>query len=500
MNLGSLLLLAVLFLPLVGMIGSFAAQGSRLSGGFFVVACNTLLLGAALALVALVDGAGAVVVASGGWAPPVGIVLVADRLGAMMVAVSAFVVWAVSLYEIGEFRAGRGHPLRPALMQAMVLGVHGAFLTGDLFNLYVWFEVMLMASFGLLVLGRSREALRGALPYLLLNLLGSALFLIGAGLIYGKTGTLNMAELARLLAASPEALLVDSSGILLLVAFALKAGVFPFFFWLPDSYPHPPVPIVALFAGLLTKVGIYTLLRAYTLFFAGSFASIQTILLVLAAFTMITGVFGAAAHFEIKRILSFHIISQIGYMLMGLALMTPLGIAACVFYIIHHIIVKSNLFLLGGLIEQRTGSSDLARTGGLYRAAPGLALLFLIPALSLGGIPPLSGFWAKLGLLQAGVHTAQWAIVAVALLVGLLTLFSMTKIWAEAFWKTPPADVRTDGPTSAWGYAPVIVLGLTTLYFGFAGQGLFALAERAAEDLLDPIRYVEAVFPVTPAS
>jgi len=494
---GQALVAWVLLLPLAAMIGAFFARGRGGAGGMggavVALAANTLLLAGALALVAVVDRSGMVVLAGGNWAAPTGIVLVADRLGAMMVAVSAFIGWAVSLYEIGEFRAGRGHPLRPALMQAMLLGVHGAFLTGDLFNLYVWFEVMLMASFALLVLGRSRASLRGALPYLLLNLLGSALFLIGAGLVYGKVGTLNMADLAARLAASPEAFLVDSSGILLLVAFSLKAGVFPFFFWLPDSYPNPPVPVVALFAGLLTKVGIYTLLRAYTLFFATAFEPMQTLLMVLAALTMITGVFGAAAHFEIKRILSFHIISQIGYMLFGVALMTPLGLAACVFYVIHHIVVKSNLFLIGGIIEQRTGSSDLKKVGGLYRAAPWLGLLFLVPAMSLGGIPPLSGFWAKLGLIQAGIDARTWAMVVVSLLVGVLTLFSMTKIWAEAFWKAAPEGVSTDGRASAWAYAPVVLLGITTLVFGFAGSGLFGLAERAAADLLEPARYINAV-------
>jgi multicomponent Na+:H+ antiporter subunit D len=489
------LLVAVVILPLLGTMVTFFARNAFVgrAAPSLALAFQTVLLVAALGLLRKVDLYGTVVLASGDWAAPVGITLVADRLGAIMVAISAFIAWAVSLYEVGEARAGRMQPLRTCLMQAMLLGVHGAFLTGDLFNLYVWFEVMLMASFALMALNRTRAGLGGALPYLLLNLLGSALFLIGAGLVYGKVGTLNMADLAARLAAEPAAFLVDSSGMLLFVAFALKAAVFPFFFWLPDSYPQPPIPVIALFAGLLTKVGIYTLLRSYTLFFATGFEPLQEILLVLAALTMITGVLGAAQHFEIKRILSFHIISQIGYMLLGLGLMTSLGIASVVFYIVHHIVVKANLFLLGGIIEQRTGSTDLKKVGGLYAAVPWLALLFVVPAFSLGGIPPLSGFWAKLGLVQAMIEEAQWGMLAVALGVGLLTLFSMTKIWAEAFWKKSPTEAETLRPGSRWAYAATAVLSCTTLYFGFAGGAFFDLAERTAADLLTPAQYVQAV-------
>lgn len=487
------LIVIAIVLPLFGMVASFiTCHRGTLPYGLAAV-INTLLLGTALALVFVVDLEGTAILRSGSWDAKVGILLVADRLSTLMLAVSALIAWAVSIYEIGEAKAGRGHPLRPALMQAMLLGINGAFLTGDLFNLYVWFEVMLMASFALLVLGRTQATLRGALPYLLLNLLGSALFLIGAGLVYGKVGTLNMAELAVRLAESPEVFYVDSSGVLLLVAFALKAGVFPFFFWLPDSYPHPPIPVIALFAGLLTKVGLYTLIRSYTLFFATAFAPLQDILLILAALTMILGVLGAAAHFEIKRILSFHIISQIGYMLFGLALMTVAGLAACVFYIVHHIIVKSNLFLIGGIIEQKTGSTDLSKTGGLYRVAPFLGIVFLIPALSLGGIPPLSGFWAKLSLIQAGIGEEAWLMIAVSLIVGIFTLFSMTKIWGEAFWKARPDTSPPLAKASQWSYAPVVLLSIATLVMGFFGNSFFELAERTAEDLISNSGYILAV-------
>jgi multicomponent Na+:H+ antiporter subunit D len=288
---------------------------------------------------------------------------------------------------------------------------------------------------------------------------------------------------------------------LFLVAFGIKAAIFPLFFWLPASYHTPPVAVSALFAGLLTKVGVYALIRVFTLIFIQDIGYTHSILLVLAAFTMVTGVLGAVAQNEFRRILSFHIISQIGYMVMGLALFTPLALAGSVFYIAHHIIVKTNLFLISGLVERLHHSKLLKDMGGLYRARPLLAVLFLVPALSLAGIPPLSGFFAKLGLVQAGLESRQYGVVFVALGVSLLTLFSMMKIWNEAFWKPGPAGPDEPGPSgiatgkaslAAW-LAPIALLAGITLAIGFGAGGFFTLALQAGEQLLDPLSYAQAV-------
>jgi len=377
------------------------------------------------------------------------------------------------------------------------MGVNGSFLTGDIFNLYVWFEVMLLSSFVLITLGGSKDQLEGGVKYLIINLVSSILFLSGVGLLYGKLGTLNMADIAVRLADSEDAFLINSSAMLLLVAFSIKAALFPFFFWLPASYHTPRVAISALFAGLLTKVGVYALIRTYTLFFESQFDVVQDIILFLALSTMVTGVLGAAAQYEIRKILSFHIVSQIGYMVFGLAMGTPLALAGAVFYTLHHIIVKTNLFLIGGIIERTTGSSQLKKIGGLYRFAPGLGLLFFIPAFSLGGIPPLSGFWAKFSLVKAGLSAEFYWSVGIALLVGVLTLYSMTKIWAEAFWKKHPGgdnEVRPMNWIKNWQlFLPCVILAVITLWIGLFGENLFNLSQIASDQLLDPQGYVQAV-------
>src|SRR5690606_17099227 len=317
------------------------------------------------------------------------------------------------------------------------------------------------------------------------------------GILYGITGTLNMAHLSVQLAESDQTALVTVVAVLFMIAFGIKAALFPLFFWLPASYPVAPNAITALFAGLLTKVGVYALIRVFTLLFTQDVGYTHSILLVLSGLTMVSGVLGAAAQNEFRRILSFHIISQIGYMVMGLALFTPLALAGAIFYIIHHIIVKTNLFLISGAVRRLQGSYELAQLGGLYRSRFGLAVLFLIPAMSLAGLPPLSGFWAKFVLIRASFETDQPVIAAVALVVSLLTLFSMTKIWAEVFWKPRPETAPEPPRLSArmWGQllAPIVSLATLTVLIGLFAEPVFALSFDAAEQLLSTREYVGAV-------
>lgn len=493
-------LLVVLLLPLIGSIVLLLAtrQPRVQRAGGVLFSLGTFI--ASLALLLRVDATDYQVIQMGNWSAPFGITLIADRFSAVMVAVSSFMGAAVAIFAVGEIGHQRLKRFFFPLYLLLLFGVNGAFLTGDLFNLFVWFEIMLISSFVLMSMGGEKAELEGGLKYVCLNLFSSAVFLAGAGIIYGKTGTLNMADIARHLQGSEDSLWALSSSMLFLVAFGVKAGIFPFFFWLPASYHTPPSAVSAIFAGLLTKVGVYALYRAYTLIFEPIYGEVSGLLLVLAVLTMVTGVFGAASHFDMRRILSFHIVSQIGYMILGLAIMTPLALAAGIFYLVHHIIVKTNLFLVSGVVIRKYGSCDLAKVGGLSKSAPLLALLFFIPAFSLGGIPPLSGFWAKFAMVKAGLEVEAWWSVAAALLVGVLTLYSMTKIWAEAFWKTPPeglqeraADPEVGG--MAWMIAPIAVLSITTLVIGLFGEPLFAFSERAAAQLLNPQGYIQAVFP-----
>jgi multicomponent Na+:H+ antiporter subunit D len=451
-----------------------------------------LLLAASLDLLHAVATGGVLVVRVAGWPAPFAIVLVADLLAALMVAVTGVVGAAVAVYSIADMDARREALGYYGLFHVLLMGVCGAFLTGDIFNLYVWFEVMLIASFVLLALGGTRGQIEGALKYVTLNLMSSALFLAAVGLLYSIDGTLSMASLAQVLrTTSPE--LVTVLSMLFLVAFGTKAAIFPLFFWLPASYHTPPVAVSAVFAGLLTKVGVYALIRAFTLLFVGDVAYTHMLILVLSGLTMVTGVLGAVAQNEFRRILAFHIVSQIGYMILGLGLFTRMALAGSVFYIVHHIIVKTNLFLISGIAHRLGGSFELGRLGGLYARHPALAVLFLIPAMSLAGIPPLSGFFAKLALVRAGIEAESYTIVAVSLAVGLLTLLSMTKIWGEAFWKDAPEGAPPARRAQAALWIPAVALAALTLAIGAAAGFCFDLALRAADQLLDPGIYIRAV-------
>ncbi len=462
----------------------------------------TVLLGSGISLLTGIWTTGIQATQIGDWPSPFGITLAADLFSAIMVLMAGLVGFSVAIYSLGATDSQRESFGYYPLLHLLLMGVNGSFLTGDIFNLYVWFEVMLISSFVLLELGGEKAQIEGAVKYVALNLVSSALFLTAVGILYGALGTLNMADLARRIQALDSPGFMTTVAILFFLAFGIKAAVFPLYFWLPASYHTCPLPVSAIFAGLLTKVGVYALIRVFTLVFVHDPMITHKLILATAALTMLSGVLGAVAQNEFRRILSFHIISQIGYMIMGLGLYTALGLAGSIFYIVHHIIVKTNLFLISGCVHRIQGSYDLKKLGGLYRSKPWLGLLFLIPALSLAGLPPLSGFWGKLLLLQSGIDNQDYLVVAVALLVSLLTLYSMTKIWNEVFWKNRPPgeDYKSSPADSAANRAswvalllPVILLALLTLAIGLGAESLSSLASSAAEQLMDPTEYIHRV-------
>lgn len=478
---------------------------------------------AAVILLAIVWRDGIQAAQMGGWAAPFGITLVADLLGAVMVLLAGLMGLAVALYSLVTIDARREAFGYYPLLQVLLLGVSGAFLTGDLFNLYVWFEVMLIASFVLLALGGERAQIEGAIKYVTLNLIASAIFLVGIGVLYAIAGTLNMADLAVTLRRREDDGLATTAAMLFLVAFGIKAAVFPLYFWLPASYHTPPAAVSAIFAGLLTKVGVYALIRVFTLLFVYDTGYTHGLILLLAGLTMISGVLGAIAQLQFRRVLSFQVISTIGYMLMGLGLLSPLALAGTVFYIVQDIIVKTNLFLISGVTLRLRRTDLLPDMGGLTKQSPLLALLFLIPALSLAGIPPFSGFFAKLALVQAGLQGEDYAIVAVALAVSLLTLLSMMRVWMEIFWKPVPTTALSEteshtgkrsgpdpflqeAPLSVLGnragrwlqLAPIAIMSLATVLLGLAAEPVLTLSHRAAEQLLDPSAYITAVLGPNP--
>ncbi|BBX66872.1 Na+/H+ antiporter subunit D [Mycolicibacterium psychrotolerans] len=526
--------LPVLVPMLAAALTLLAGRKPRLQRGIAVLALSVVLVVAAM-LVHLADRDGTIALQVGGWGPtepgmgPLGITLVVDRLSALMLVVSSVVLLAVVFYAIGQgIRDGDGRqPVSIFLPTYLVLsaGVFMAFLAGDLFNLFVGFEVLLNASFVLLTIGASRERVRAGISYVMVSMVSSLVFLFGIALVYATTGTLNMAELSVRLDGVSEGTRTALFAVLL-VAFGIKAAVFPLSTWLPDSYPTAPAPVTAVFAGLLTKVGVYAIIRSHSLLFPGG--AMDNVLLVAGLATMLMGILGAIAQSDIKRLLSFTLVSHIGYMVFGIALSNQLGMSGAIYYVAHHILVQTTLFLVVGLIERQAGASTLERLGGLAAASPVLAFVFVVPALNLGGIPPFSGFIGKVALLEAGSQSGSvlaWMLVAGSVITSLLTLYVIARVWTKAFWRSrkdaPEGHLSGGAPTVLLddpedsvdiefvdrddvGRMPIgmlvptgalIVVGLTLTV---AAGPIFAYSDRAAAEVLDRGQYISAVLGEVP--
>jgi multicomponent Na+:H+ antiporter subunit D len=428
-------------LPLLGAAGALLVSGHPTYQRTLSTTVLTAVLVVSLVLLFVADAEGASAVSVGGWPVPLGIVLVVDRLSALMLVVASTVALGVLVFAVGQGAADGSEetPLsifHPTFL-VLVAGVSNAFLAGDLFNLYVGFEILLMASYVLLTLGGTAARIRGGITYIVVSLTSSLVFLAAIGLVYAATGTVNMAQLAVRLGELPEGIQVLLQS-MLLIAFGIKAAVFPLSAWLPDSYPTAPAPVTAVFAGLLTKVGVYAIIRTQTLLFPGG--ALDDLLLWAALATMLVGILGAVAQSDLRRMLSFTLVSHIGYMVFGIALGTAAGLAGAIFYVAHHIAIQTTLFLVAGLVERQGGTTSIDKLGGLARRSPLLAVLFFVPAMNLAGIPPLSGFIGKLGLLQAGVadgSAGALALVAGGVVTSLLTLLAVARVWTRAFWRSP---------------------------------------------------------------
>lgn len=429
---------------------------------------------------------------------PFGITFVADLMSAGFVTVTSLTALAVLFFSIASLDEKVEKSYYYAAFQFLLVGVNGSFLTGDIFNLFVFFEVMLLASYLLIALGSRPIQLQETLKYALINNVASSVFLLAVAGLYRTYGTLNMADLAQ------KASSVDSGGwlsaiaIVFLIVFGVKAAMVPLHFWLPQPYFAGPTAIVAFFGGILSKVGVYTILRTFTLIFVEEATWTHgQVLLPLALLTMVVGIIGAIAQSDFKKILAFHIVSQIGYMLMGIAFLTPLAIAGTIIFVAHQMIVKSGLFLCAGAAERICGTTDLKKMSGLLTTHGGFAALFLIAALALVGVPPLSGFFGKFTLIRAGFEAGRFFSVAVAIVVGLGTLFSMIKIFRFSFWGEVQGERMLTKESTEYRrmMLPVGALVALALAMGLGAEHVFSYAQAAAEQLLDRQVYVGAVLP-----
>ncbi|NYF18129.1 multicomponent Na+:H+ antiporter subunit D [Microbacterium sp. AK009] len=501
-------------LPLLGAaLALVAGRHRRTQVAISIVTLTTVTVIAAVLLVVVDQGGEALAVSVGDWPIPFGIVLYVDRLSALLIVVSSIVLLAVLLFSVGQGAADNDDETPVSIFHPSYLllaaGIFTAFIAGDLFNLYVGFEILLVASYVLITLGSTENRIRTGVVYIVVSLVSSILFLAAIAAIYGALGTVNMAQISERMMELPQ----DTQTVLhllLLVAFSIKAAVFPLSFWLPDSYPTAPAPVTAVFAGLLTKVGVYALIRTETQLFNAN--DLNFLLMCVALATMIVGVLGAIAQAELKRILSFTLVSHIGYMIFGLAIATPAAIGATIYYTVHHIVVQTTLFLAVGLIERRAGSTSILRVKGLMRAAPVIAVLYFIPAVNLGGLPPFSGFIGKFALFDAAAEVGtpiMLVLIVGGVVTSLLTLYALMRAWNLSFWREDEDSAETEARISYLGQAPAAgiqterraiprimtaattgMVAVTVALTIFAGP-LYGVCERIGAALLEPIQLVQ---------
>lgn len=427
----------------------------------------------------------------GGWEPPFGIVLVADMFSSLLVLTTNIIVFTCLLFSYQSIGRDEGkHYFYPGVM-FLLTGVSGAFLTGDIFNLFVFFEVMLMASYFLIVHGGTKIQLRESIKYILINVVSSAIFVISVALLYAVTGTLNMADLSVRISEMGQSSLITVISIMFLIVFGLKGAIFPLFFWMPASYKAPSTPVMALFGALLTKVGVYSITRVFTLIFIHDTSFTHQILAWLSVLTIIFGVIGSLAYLDIRKIIIYNIMTAVGVILFGVSTLTTAGIEGSVFYLLHDMIIKAALLLAVGAVIFITGTSKLRKLGGLLQTYPLLGWMFFVSAMALAGIPPLSGFIGKLKIIQGGFMQKDYVFAFVVLLSSLFVLYSVMKIFINGFWGT---DKLNDKSVSIKRLQiPIVILVTVSIAYGLGVERVSPYITQAAETLLNPSIYIEAV-------
>ncbi len=487
------LVILPLIIPLItGIILMFLKDHVRLQKTVSVISF-LITIGLSAALVQTVYKKGIQMHELGDWPAPFGIVLVADLFSSLLVFTASIVSFCCVLFAFRSIGKEREKFFFYAFVQFLVTGVIGAFLTGDIFNLFVFFEVMLMSSYVLIVLGGTKIQLRESIKYILVNIISSALFVIAVGYLYSVTGTLNMADLSVRISEVNQPGILTVIAILFLIVFGLKGAIFPLYFWLPGSYEAPPASVTALFGALLTKVGVYSIFRTFTLLFYHDQSFTHTIIGYMALLTIIIGAVGAIAYWDIKKILIYNIIIAVGVILYGVTLATPEGLTGAIYYLLHDMVIKGALFLLAGAMIVITGTSKIKEMGGLIKRHPLLGWMFFLAVIALAGIPPLSGFVGKLLLLQSGLETENYTFVAVLLISSLLVLYSVMKIFINCFWREPRLSAEQEkGSTKGLLYPPFMLL-ILSIFMGVGAEWIYPYVAEAAQTLSDPSIYIHSV-------
>lgn len=487
--------------PLVGAIMLISLRHHLVLARVFSVASLTFLLGISGWL--LIESSTGLIQSYelGAWPSPFGIVLVLDRLSALMVALTAAIALATVLYSIGSGWDRRGRHFH-ALMQFQVLGLSGAFLTGDLFNLFVFFEVLLIASYGLMIHGAGKRRLKAGVQYVVYNLLGSTLFLFALGAIYAVTGTLNMADLAERVAAIPDGntALIRVAAVLLLLVFAVKSALIPLHFWLPATYAEAPGPVAALFA-IMTKVGAYAIIRVFTLIFGDSAPATENLapglVMPAAMLTLALGAIGVLGARTLGHMAAMATIGSVGTLLIAASAFTPAASAAALYYLIHSTLAGAMLFLVVDLVRSGREGGDDSLTPAPPVAQAGLvASLYFAAVIAAAGLPPFSGFIGKLLVLDAlRPHPLAGAVWTLILLSSLVLLIGFARAGIMVFWQTrnPEAEETGPEPQSALSFAAVFGLLSAIVALTLLAQPVMDFLTATASQLHDPSPYIDQV-------
>ncbi|WP_419892780.1 Na+/H+ antiporter subunit D [Macrococcoides caseolyticum] len=426
----------------------------------------------------------------GNWKVPYSIVLVSDMLSCLLVLTSTFITLLMIFYSYQSIGIERETYYYYTSVMFMLTGLNGAFTTGDIFNLFVFFEVFLISSYVLMIIGGTKIQLQESIKYILVNVTSSAFFVLAIGMLYSVIGSLNMADMSSKINEIKDQNIIIICAILFIFVFATKAGMFPLYFWLPGAYYAPPIPILALFGALLTKVGVYALYRTYSLFFQQSGDIVQNILLILALLTIIFGCVGALAYHDMKKIIIYNIMIAVGVIIVGLAIYTKTSTIGGIYYLLHDMIIKASLFMLIGIIIKITGQTDIRKIGGMIKAYPLLGFTYFIAALSLAGIPPLSGFYGKYFIVKAGMQEGYIVSSIIVLLSSLVVLLSVIKIFLSVFFGKGETYVKP--PINKMMIAAVTMTVIAVL-FGVMSESLYPLIEQAAKSIYAPETYVKAL-------
>lgn len=448
----------------------------------------------AFGLVANVYENGPQTVTLGNWPAPFGITMVSDMVSALLVLTTLILTFFIVWYGFESIRKEREQFFYYPAVMFIIVGVNGAFTTGDIFNLFVFFEVLLMASYLLIVLGGEKAQLRESIKYILVNVISSAFFVITVAFLYSVVGTLNMADISQKITEINQPGILTVIAVLFLLVFGMKAAIFPLYFWLPGAYSAPPVPVLALFGALLTKVGVYAITRTYTLFFTQEFSYTHELLLMLSILTIVAGCIGALAHFDVKQIIIYNIVIAVGVILFGVAQMNEAGLEGAMFYLIHDMIIKAALFMLIGIVIYVTGTTNLRKMGGLMKIYPALGWFYLIAALGLAGVPPLSGFIGKLLIVQGGFEAGNiWTSVFI-LASSIVVLLSVMRIFIYAFWGEQ-GQLATNVEKKKYNrlFFPTMLLVIVSIFYGIGTEWLTPFIKEAANVLMDPSIYIDAV-------